>query len=217
MKKLLCMLVLAGVLALPALSDAEAAGMYITPKFIDSLQNTGNVGGDDGLSSKTLNSVGGGVAVGLHMRDYTDGGVPLRFEFEYASRSKINDSWGKGLNRGRYLKAAWQVQTFQINGYWDIDTGCDFTPYIGAGLGVSSIYESMTSGDGKYRHSSEDINMGFAWNVGAGVAYSFTENVALDVGYRFAGFGYSHLKHQGSNVENYMTANEFMAGVRFSF
>ena len=214
LRKMVYSLVLAAFLALPAFSVAEAAGVYVTPKFIDSLQNTGSVGGDDGVSSKTRNSVGGGVAVGLHMREYS--GMPLRVEFEYATRTKTNASWDSGLNRDMNLKAAWQVQTFQFNGYWDIDTGTNFTPYVGAGIGASAIYESMTSGDG-WRHHSSDTNMGLAWNVGAGVAYAFTENLALDVGYRFAGFGYGHLKHQGDEVYNYMTANEFMAGLRISF
>lgn len=216
MKKIITLCTLLCVLALPGLASAES-GMYITPKFIDSLQNTGSVGGSDGLSSQTHNSIGGGIAVGMHMRNLTDGGVPIRLEFEYATRGNVHSEWDAGLRNRENLKATWQVQTFQINGYYDIDTGSAFTPYIGAGLGASAIYESMTSGPAGNRHTSSDTSMGFAWNVGAGVAYSFTDNVALDVGYRFAGFGNGTVKHQGNDVNNYMTANEFMAGLRFSF
>lgn len=216
MKKIITLCTLVCMLALPGFASA-ATGMYITPKFIDSLQNSGSVGGSDGLSSQTHNSLGAGIAVGLHMRDLTDSGVPLRFEFEYATRGNTSSEWNAGLLNREKLKASWQVQTFQINAYYDINTGSDFTPYIGGGLGASSIYESMTSGPANNRHNSSDTSMGFAWNVGAGVAYSFTENMALDVGYRFAGFGNGTVKHQGSDVDNYMTANEFMAGLRFSF
>lgn len=217
MKKILCLLALVGALTLPMASGAEAAGMYITPKFLDSLQNTGSVGGSDGLSSQTWNTVGAGIAVGLNLREFTDVGAPIRVEFEYASRGKLQSEWNGDLGNRERVKAAWQVQTFLINGYWDIDTGTAFTPYIGAGLGTSYIYESMTSGPSNARHSTDDHNWGFAWNVGAGVAYAFTESVALDLAYRFAGFGESSLKHNGGTVNNYMTANEFMAGVRFSF
>lgn len=216
MKKLLTLCTLVCLLALPSLALAEG-GMYITPKFLDSLQNTGSVGGSGGLSSQTHNSLGGGIAVGLHMRNMTDSGIPVRLEFEYATRGNTSSEWDAGLTNRENLKATWQVQTFQINAYYDIDTGSAFTPYFGGGLGASAIYESMTSGPANNRHSSSDTSMGFAWNVGAGVAYSFTDNIALDVGYRFAGFGNGTVKHQGHDVDNYMTANEFMAGVRFSF
>lgn len=216
MKKILSLCAVLAILILPGMASAEG-GMYITPKFIDSLQNSGSVGGSDGLSSQTHNSLGGGIAVGLHMRNMTESSVPMRFEFEYATRGNTRSEWNAGLNNRQDLKATWQVQTFQVNGYWDIDTGSAFTPYVGAGLGASAIYESMTSGAANDRHTSSDTTMGFAWNVGAGVAYSFTESVAMDVGYRFAGFGNGSVKHRGSQVENYMTANEFMAGLRFSF
>lgn len=211
---LMCALTCA--LVVPGIANAEG-GIYIAPKFIDSLQNSGSVGGGDGLSSQTHNSTGFGLAVGLNMRNMTDSGVPLRFEFEYASRGNTRNEWNASYGNRQNLKATWQVQTFQVNGYYDIDTGSAFTPYVGGGLGASAIYESMTSGPQGARHSSTDTTMGFAWNVGAGVAYSFTDNIAVDVGYRFAGFGNGSVKHMGNSVENYMTANEFMAGLRVSF
>lgn len=216
MRKVLYMMALVAALALPLASQAQAAGMYITPKFLDSLQNTGSVGGNDGLSSQTWNTVGGAIAAGLNFRDYTDVGAPIRLEFEYGTRNTMKTEWNASLGGRQNVKASWQVQTFQVNGYWDIETGTAFTPYIGAGIGASYITQSMTSG-ALYRHYTEDSNWGLAWNVGAGVAYAFTDNVALDLQYRFAGFGESEMKHSGSTVSNYMTANEFMAGVRFSF
>lgn len=216
MRKVTTVFALLCLLALPCIASAEG-GMYITPKFIDSLQNSGSLGGNDGLSSQTHNSLGGGIAVGMNLRNSTESGIPLRVEFEYATRGNTRSEWNASYGDRQDLKATWQVQTFQVNGYYDIDTGSAFTPYIGAGLGASAIYESMTSGAKNARHTTSDTTMGFAWNVGAGVAYSFTDNVALDVGYRFAGFGNGSVKHMGNEVENYMTANEFMAGIRFSF
>ena len=217
MRKFFYILALVTALSLPLASQASAAGMYITPKFLDSLQNTGSVGGSNGLSGQTWNTLGAALAVGVNLRDYTDSGAPLRFEFEYGTRGTMYSQWNGSLGSRERLKAAWQVQTFQINGYWDIDTGTAFTPYIGAGIGASYIYESLTSGPSDARHHTEGSNWGLAWNVGAGVAWNFTDNMALDLQYRFAGFGESTLKHRGGDVNNYMTANEFMAGLRFSF
>ncbi len=217
--KLAICLMLGTLLALPSLANAERNGYYVSVKFLDSLQNTGAVGGDDGLSSKTLNSVGVAAAVGLHLRDLLDSPVPLRLEFEYANRTKIHDSWKGSLSGGRGFDGTWQVQTFQINGYYDIEVGGPLVPYVGAGIGLSSIYGELTSTSvyTGYRHSSSDISCSLAWNVGAGVAYELNPNVALDVGYRFAGFGSSTVRHNSSDINNYLTANEFSAGLRFSF
>lgn len=217
MRKVLYMMALVAALAMPLASQAQAAGMYITPKFLDSLQNTGSVGGSDGLSSQTWNTVGGAIAAGLNFRDYSEVGVPIRMELEYATRTTLKSEWNASLGGRVGVKSSWQVQTFQVNGYWDIETGTALTPYIGAGIGASYIDQSMTSGPGWARHSTQDSNWGLAWNVGAGVAYAITDNLALDLQYRFAGFGESEVKHGGSNVSNYMTANEFMAGMRISF
>lgn len=217
MKNTLYMLALAVVLALSAAPGAQAAGMYIAPKFLDSLQNTGSVGGSEGLSSQTWNTVGAALALGLDLREFTEVGMPVRVEMEYASRGMLRSEWNASLGDRQALKAAWQVQTLLANGYWDIETETSFTPYIGAGIGAAHFYESMTSGPAGARHSSSDTNWGLAWNVGGGVAYAFNESTALDVGYRFIGFGESSLKHGGNSVDNYMTANEFMAGLRVSF
>lgn len=217
MRKILYIMALVAALAMPLASEASAAGMYITPKFLDSLQNTGSVGGSDGLSSQTWNTVGGAIAVGLNLREFTDTGTPLRVEFEYATRGTLKSEWNANLGAREKVKAEWQTQTFQVNAYWDIETGTAFTPYIGAGIGASYIREGMTTGVGNARHYNEDTNWGLAWNVGAGVAYSITDNIALDLQYRFAGLGESELKHTGGNVTNYLTANEFLAGLRFSF
>lgn len=217
MRKITYILALVGVLVFAAAPGAHAAGMYITPKFLDSIQNTGSVGGSGGLSSQTWNTVGGAIAAGLNLREYTDVGAPVRVEVEYGSRSGLRGEWNGSLGNRQNPKAAWQVQTFLVNGYWDIDTGSQLTPYIGAGIGASYIYESMTSGPANARHTTSNSNWGLAWNVGGGLAYAFTDNMALDLGYRFIGLGESSLKHRGGEVNNYMTANEITAGLRLSF
>jgi len=58
----------------------------------------------------------------------------------------------------------------------------------------------------------------FAWNMGAGVSYAFTENVSADLGYRFIGTGYREIKAGGQKM--YGSApyiHEFYLGVRFTF
>ena len=65
------------------------------------------------------------------------------------------------------------------NLWYDFDTGSSFTPYIGGGLGYG--YDVIT-GNG----SSNDINTsGVLYQLGAGVRIAATDNIGLDLGYRY--------------------------------
>jgi opacity protein-like surface antigen len=77
-------------------------------------------------------------------------------------------------------------------------------------------------------HSSpgSKTSTNFAWNVGAGASYDFTENVALDLGYRFAGLGSAKTKMamtpdgeepwvRGKTDNIYM--HQIIGGLRFTF
>ena len=50
--------------------------------------------------------------------------------------------------------------------------------------------------------------------MGAGVAYNFNENFAVDLGYRFMMMGYNEVD---SSISNQPYNNEFMLGLRFTF
>jgi len=64
------------------------------------------------------------------------------------------------------------------NLWYDVDTGTSFTPYIGGGVGYG--YDVVTA-DG-----SDDINTsGFLYQLGAGVRFAATDNIGLDLGYRY--------------------------------
>ena len=108
-----------------------------------------------------------------------------------------------------------------LNLYYDIQTGTPFVPYIGAGAGLAFNYVEYTGhvsdGVDTMRGSASDNFTNFAWNVGAGVAYNFNENFAVDLGYRFMMMGYNEVSIGGSNISNQPYNNEFMLGLRFTF
>ena len=188
-------------------------GFYIAPRFMDSLANTGDISGGD-RSSKTRNTFGGALAAGYYL-NRLDSRIPLRVELEYAARGDVRASWDKGSVAGTGLKALFNVQTVQANLYWDIDTGTAFTPFLGGGMGMSFIYADYTP---EGRSSISDYNTGFAWNLGGGVAYDINEMLTVDLAYRFAGFGYAEASSgNGGHPRNYMTANEFLLGLRLKF
>lgn len=206
----------AGLLALlcvmPAWAHAEQLGVYVTPKFVygsaimNSTKFKETVIGAETKSFKISNgsdsAVGGSIAVGYDFGKRFD--VPVRAEIEYAffstienkgARSSLLEDWGSTSS----YKQDFRIQTLFFNAYYDFETGTAFKPYVGAGLGMAFVNtkgkfkdEDFSSGITTYTDSystGSKNRTNFAWNLGAGVAYEFTENIALDLSYRFVGLG----------------------------
>ena len=194
--------------------NSGKSGFYLAPRFLDALTNTGDINGSGGRSSRTYNTVGGAFAVGYYL-NRLDSRVPLRAELEYAARGDVRASWDSGSHIGAgKFEALFNVQTLQANLYWDIDTGTPFKPFIGGGLGLSFIYaDYKTAGSSNY----SDSTTGLAWNAGAGIAYDINESITVDLAYRFAGYGHAEAKRVHSTTKNYMSANEFLLGLRLNF
>jgi opacity protein-like surface antigen len=92
-----------------------------------------------------------------------------------------------------------------VNGYWDIGKWRDFTPYVGAGIGiarnqVTGLVTSQTSTfveDGTGDITLFNANgMGenhakysLAWALMAGTSYDLGSNAKLDLGYRYLNLG----------------------------
>lgn len=194
-------------------SSGGKTGFYLAPRFLDSLTNTGDISGG-GRSGKTVNTLGGAIAAGYYF-SRLDSRIPLRAELEYAARSNVRASWDRSGSTGmQEFEALFNVQTLMANLYWDIDTGTPFRPFIGAGAGMSFIYADYKV---EGQPSMSDYTTGFAWNAGAGVAYDINEMVTVDLAYRFAGFGYAEVNSSRGHPRNYMTANEFLLGLRLNF
>ena len=99
------------------------------------------------------------------------------------------------------------IFSYLVNGYYDIDVKGGITPYLTAGLGGASITAKSTG-------SSDTTSSGFAYQLGAGVGIKASENVVIDLGYRF-------FKPSSFNVYNTTdisaTSNNFLVGVRYNF
>jgi len=192
-------------------------GVYLAPRFMDSLINTGEIS-SGARAGKYCNTFGGALAVGYYFNQMA-ANVPLRMELEYAFRSDARASWnGSGSTGTQKFEALFNVQTLQANLYWDIDISASVKPFVGIGLGASSLYASYKARDYEGNsHSYDDTTMGLAWNIGAGLGYEINETVTADLAYRFAGFGHAEAQTGGSTTRNYMTAHEFILGLRLNF
>jgi opacity protein-like surface antigen len=209
-------------LALPAAS-AEVNGFYAGVKFIDSIQGTGSVEKSSdlegfGVGQFSQNTVGGGAFIGWDF--YPQSQVPLRTEIEYAIRSNLSKTWeGVGDFSGVDIKMERNLQTLLFNLYYDFHNDSAFTPYLGAGAGVGFIRTKFSGHDPDIGGESSRTfhNTVFAYNVGAGVSYAFTDNVSADLAYRFLGLTYNEINDGDDRFSTTPYANEISLGLRFTF
>lgn len=115
--------------------------------------------------------------------------------------------------------------SYLFNMYYDFDLGnSSWTPYIGAGVGLGVYrqkatvdidlpdqFEGPAAGMGipvGEMEVANDTLYEFEWQVGIGTAYNFSEDWAMDIGYRF----------NSSNVaDEFVYAHEIKVGVRYTF
>ena len=119
---------------------------------------------------------------------------------------------------GQKYRTRLQNNALLVNAYYDLNTCTPWTPYIGAGMGVALLkfsYKDMNYGR-KYSEKAHN----FAWQVGAGVTYDLTKNIALDGGYRYinAGAAVAQKGFDGNGKLKFDTAaHEIYLGARYTF
>ena len=175
MKRIIAALALVLTLALPGLAAAEGTGMYLAPKFLMSIQDTGRVERSSALAGTGVDdysqfTLGGALALGYDF--WPQQMLPLRAEIEFAMRGNSEKTWSDGGVNVRDVKGTWNNSTLFANLFWDFHNDSAFTPYIGAGLGLAFNYTgydfTTNSGD---KFSADDRFTNFAWNVGVGASY----------------------------------------------
>lgn len=225
-------ILVAGIAALAMSPFAQAEiGIYVTPKLGPSLVETsfsyagsyrsGEIGSHD-KSSPVL-----GVAAGYDF--YRKFSVPFRVEVEVASIGTTEEK--RYLARyNENIKTTLWGSTFFANAYLDVHNSSAFTPYVGLGVGTSYLAAKgrATNNIGEERFREEKTSSAnFAWNVGVGGTWKFSNRFALDLGYRYANLGDVKTKRarnrRGSPVRDYwmetedVKTHQFLFGARFNF
>jgi opacity protein-like surface antigen len=212
MKKSCLLVLLALFLTLPCLAHAGENGIYVVPKFVTGYQNTDwslTANGRGGSHDSTRGFAGFSLAGGYDLSPMYN--LPLRGEIEYGYNSRVEKSVGGGTGRAR-------VQTLMANGYWDITNIMNFTPYVGAGLGLAFIRTSGGVTAGSSHYSANDTDMGLAAQLGFGCSYAFTSNISADLGYRYlwAGDGDSGCDGYSLKADS-VRMHQISLGLRISF
>jgi opacity protein-like surface antigen len=135
---------------------------------------------DAELESKTGFIVGG--AIGTHL--FSD---DLRVEIEAAySENKLKTIDFDGPGGDYSIDGKFGILTFMGNLWYDVPLSDEIKPYLGGGAGVAIV-------DGDFHYNGQDTDafdsseVAFAFQLGAGLRWMVSENIALDVGYRFRG------------------------------
>lgn len=137
-----------------------------------------------------------GQAVTIDAQDAADICDYLEVDGCSASGNRISFDGG----RVRRLSA-------MVSGWVDFPIGTVVTPYVGGGLGISGF---EIGGEGKGR---------FAWQLGAGVAASLSDTIALTLDFRHRQAGGTTIEYDefsGFDIGR-LKSNSIAAGVRFTF
>ena len=125
------------------------------------------------------------------------GDVGIGYQFDQNFRTDLTYAM-----TGNYTLApgsTLSTSTIMGNIYYDWRNSTPLTPYVGAGVGYGWQY---ATGGGAFNASA------IAVGLKAGVSYDFTNNLALDVGYRF-----NDILVSGQNTPEHQVA----AGLRVKF
>jgi len=190
--------------------------------FLQNPLNSSNFAFDHASMADTY-FIGGGL--GYEVNNW------LRFDVtgEYRSRTQVNAfgqyTFGGGTFGDQYqgyLRSA----VFLANGYIDLGTWWCLTPFVGAGVGGAyNIMDNLTdigigtSGAGIGRDSA---SWNLAWAVYAGLDFNVTQNLLLELSYRYLNYGSVTDTIDcigGCNPDSYkwggLTSQDIMLGFRF--
>ena len=215
MKKIL---LLAGIATFALVSNAKALEVspYVSAKLSYDWAKNDAVWSwaedNDRDSSKVKmhkNTWGGHYALGAKA-----GAIRTEVEYNhYKDTKKKVPSWDE--------KFRLQNKSLMFNVYYDINTCTRWTPYVGAGMGVSLLKLTEKATDSAWKQNNKSYN--FAWQVGAGVAYDLTRNIALDAGYRYINAGAAVAERRSYGEYGFdkfkfdTAAHEIYLGARYTF
>ncbi len=196
MKKLL--LTSAAVLAVFS-SAANAADItpYASVKAAMSMTNMDHKTEGD---SNDFTNYGADIAIGAKMD-------AVRAELAYAYLAK-------GTDTSDNIKWKTSLQSFMLNGYFDIDNPTVFKPYVGVGVGMAKVKTKASFINEYDEPDSDSLSKNkFAYSLMAGVGAEVAKNVTVDVGYRYTDYG----TMSKDDYKHDTKAHQILAGVRYSF
>jgi len=175
-----------------------------------------------------------GLGIGYNVNNW------LRFDVtgEYRARANFHGldlgNLPLGTSPDRYTGSKYEW-TGLLNGYVDLGTWWNFTPFLGAGVGfsrntitnfgdvgVNACPGSLCVSDS---HSSDASKWNFAWAFYAGFGYRVTPAVTIELAYRYIDLGNATtgtmVNYAGGTDTpfefRHLTSSDLKLGVRYNF
>ncbi|MEN8141459.1 MAG: outer membrane beta-barrel protein [Thermodesulfobacteriota bacterium] len=103
-----------------------------------------------------------------------------------------------------------------VNGYYDIPTSSNFTPYASLGLGFSKIdVGDFTFEDGESVQGNDDTV--FTYQFTAGVAYALSETLAIDAKVSYLATSDADINFEGDVISYEYATTNLQLGLRYGF
>ncbi len=180
--------------ALAALMASTAGAAYATEGWYGRADVGYSVDGEIKLGNEDL---GGNASFGLD-HDWTQHlGLGYAFQNGFRVEGEISHRYNEFGDGGVFVDDgdvhAWAAM---LNGFYDFNRGGDVQPYIGLGVGAARLDVSATGPIG----SGDDEDTVLAYQGIVGVALNLTEQLALDIGYRYLVADGAELDGVGPNL-----------------
>lgn len=158
---------------------------------------------------------GGAIAVGRQF-----GNFRAEMEFAYQGGDLKEKGWWYDGGSLQANDGDYSLMTIMVNGYYEIPVTAGFSFYGMAGLGYAkydvdggdvTAYDAAGNYLGDAGHSGIDASdNAFAYKLGAGVTYNFSEQWAADLGYEYLGVA-------DTDIADSINGHNVVLSVRFKF
>ena len=173
------------------------------------------------------------VAVGYDFSVISPVNVRAELEYNYKDSTQFNSNTNQIITTegddsesqtGDELLFSNKVkaESLMLNSYYDFKNTSKFTPYISAGVGVTRVKNESTDIEfPDYSFSKSDNH--FTWSAGVGVAYNVTNDVSLDLSYRYVDAGKYDFKFERDSESLPDTtsfksnSHDYSLGIRYNF
>ena len=193
-------------------APAFAAGPYVGAEggavFLSN-STFSDPGGDVDLKSKT--GFGLGVFGGMDFGTYR---VEGEFAYRRNNNKEISDPSGTFTVGGDYSSMA-----LMVNGYYDFRmVSPSVVPYLGGGIGGARVsFKATDPATGVT--GIDDNDMVFAYQFAAGVGFPISNQLTLDLGYKYFATAKPSFEPigGGTQVDGEYASHNIFLGARFSF
>ncbi|NTU44702.1 MAG: porin family protein [Chlorobiaceae bacterium] len=130
---------------------------------------------------------------------------------------------GYGVNNGLTStpesgdeKWTYSIQSYMVNGFADFNADSKISPFVMAGIGMANIQNKE-----KYPADATGVtvtgtsNGVFAWQAGAGVGVKASDNITIDLEYRY--FAASNAEGFAADRVVDISTSNILLGVRYGF